>query len=86
MCTYIVEKVKISGSAKGRSGWFSSDEAVVSFDHPVHAMDDHTLNIDFLKSDGSPTDRVALEIRPADALLLAKTILAVLEEAPESLK
>lgn len=86
MCTYIVEKVEIKGSAKGRNGWFSSDEVVVSFDHPVHAMEEHTLNIDFLKSDGSATDRVALEIRPADALKFAKTILAVLEEAPDTLK
>ena len=48
MCTYLTEKVSISGSGKGPSGWFRVTDASVYFDHPVHAQAEHTLNIDFL--------------------------------------
>ena len=48
MCTYLTEKVSISGSGKGPSGWFRLTDASVYFDHPVHAQAEHTLNIDFL--------------------------------------
>ena len=48
MCTYLTEKVSISGSGKGPSGWFKVTDASVYFDHPVHAQAEHTLNIDFL--------------------------------------
>ena len=34
MCSYIVEKATLVGSAKGRSGWMKIDTANVYFDHP----------------------------------------------------
>ena len=34
MCSYIVEKAQVSGSAKGPSGWMRIDTANVYFDHP----------------------------------------------------
>jgi len=34
MCTYLTEKVSISGSGKGPSGWFRVTDASVYFDHP----------------------------------------------------
>jgi hypothetical protein len=38
----------LEGSAKGPEGsWFHVTDGTVYFDHPVHAMAEHTLNIDF---------------------------------------
>ncbi len=47
MCTYLTEKVGVTGSGKGPGGWFPLSEATVYFDHPVHAPAEHTVNIDF---------------------------------------
>ena len=48
MCTYATMKTAVDGSAKGPGGcWFHVTDATVYFDHPVHAMAEHTLNIDF---------------------------------------
>jgi hypothetical protein len=54
MCTYLTEKVSISGSGKGSAGWFRLTDASVYFDHPVHAQAEHTLNIDFLDPGAGP--------------------------------
>ena len=43
MCTYLTEKVSITGSGKGPGGWFTVTDASVYFDHPVHAPAEHTL-------------------------------------------
>ena len=48
MCSYIVEKAQVAGSAKGPSGWMRIDTANVYFDHPYHAPFDHALAIDFV--------------------------------------
>ena len=48
MCSYIVEKAAMSGSAKGPSGWMRIDTANVYYDHPFHAPLDHALGIDFI--------------------------------------
>jgi hypothetical protein len=45
MCTYLTETIKITGSGKGADGWFAVSDASVYFDHPVHAMAEHTLNL-----------------------------------------
>jgi len=47
MCSYIVEKAALVGSAKGRKGWMRIDTANVYFDHPYHSTLDHVLAIDF---------------------------------------
>ena len=41
MCSYIVEKAKLLGSAKGPNGWMRIDAANVYYDHPFHAPLDH---------------------------------------------
>ncbi len=79
MCTYIVEKAKIYGSAKGADGWMKVDTANVYFDHPYHAPLDHALGIDFVdESTGSP-QRVAIEISAQSAQRLVEKILAALD-------
>jgi Family of unknown function (DUF6295) len=85
MCTYLTEKIQITGSGKGAAGWFRLSDASVYFDHPVHAMAEHTLNIDFLNPGDGPAARVAVELTAESARALAKAIEATLAAAPESL-
>jgi hypothetical protein len=85
MCTYNTEKVEISGSGKGASGWFSLTDATVYFDHPVHAMAEHTLNIDFLNPAKGPSARVAVELTAESARALATAIEAALAAVPAAL-
>ena len=48
MCTYATIKTAARGQRQGpESRWFHVTDATVYFDHPVHAMAEHTLNIDF---------------------------------------
>jgi len=85
MCTYNTEKVEITGSGKGASGWFSLTDATVYFDHPVHAMAEHTLNIDFLNPARGPSARVAVELTAESARALAAAIEAALAAVPAAL-
>ena len=54
MCTYQTERVSVSGSGKGASGWFALTSASVYLDHPVHAPAAHTLNVDFINPEQGP--------------------------------
>lgn len=81
MCTMIIEKVKIDGSGKGTSGWFTLEQANVSYDHPYNAPLEHALNIDFVNQSQGPSARVAVELSEQAARELVKTILAVLDQA-----
>jgi hypothetical protein len=85
MCTYLTEKVSITGSAKGQAGWFRVTDASVYFDHPVHAQAEHTLNIDFLRPSAGPAARVAVELTAESARALVKAIQATLDSAPPGL-
>ena len=82
MCTYLTETIKITGSGKGAEGWFSVSDASVYFDHPVHAMAEHTLNIDLLAAVKGPVKRVAVELSAESARELARAILLTLDSAP----
>ena len=78
MCTNVIHRATIEGSAKGPSGWFSVDTATVYFDHPYHAPLDHSLNIDLVnEAAGAPT-RVAIELSAASARELVRQITAAL--------
>ena len=79
MCSYIVEKASVIGSAKGPNGWMKIDTANVYFDHPYHAPLDHALGIDFVNERNGARERVAVELSADAARELVKTILAALE-------
>lgn len=79
MCTYIVEKAALFGSAKGPHGWMKVDTANVYYDHPYHTPLDHSLNIDFVSAAGGLGERVAVELSADSARALVRTILAALE-------
>ncbi len=81
MCTMITEKVKVEGSAKGTNGWFTMDQANVSYDHPFHAPYEYALNIDFVNESLGNSARVAVELSESAARELVRTILTALDEA-----
>ena len=81
MCTYLTEIVPMSGSAKAGKGWFKLSESSVYFDHPVHALLGHSLNIDFRNPDLGPGARVAVELSKDGARNLALAILRTLDAA-----
>jgi hypothetical protein len=86
MCTYATLQAAVDGSAKGPNGsWFHVTDATVYFDHPVHAMAEHTLNIDFADPSRGPAARVAVELTAASARELVDAIRAALASAPADL-
>jgi hypothetical protein len=85
MCTYLTEKVSVTGSGKGPDGWFRLSEATVYFDHPVHAPAEHTVNIDFRNPGQGPAARVAVELTAESARELAAAIQATLAAVPRGL-
>jgi hypothetical protein len=86
MCTYATVHTELEGSAKGpESKWFRLTSGTVYFDHPVHAMAEHTLNIDFADPAKGPAARVAVELTAASARELRDAIDAALASAPEAL-
>ena len=83
MCTYATVTAALQGSAKGPdSKWFSISDGTVYFDHPVHAMAEHTLNIDFRDPSRGPSARVAVELTAASARELLAAIETALASAP----
>ena len=85
MCTYTTEKIEITGSGKGTGGWFALSDATVYFDHPVHAMAEHTLNIDFRNPGRGPAARVAVELTAESARALVVAIEAALSAVPAAM-
>ena len=86
MCTYATVKTALEGSAKGPdSKWFAVTDGTVYFDHPVHAMAEHTLNIDFTDPAKGPGARVAVELTAQSARELVAAIEAALASAPDAL-
>lgn len=80
MCSYIVEKAALTGSAaKGRKGWMKIDTANVYYDHPYFSVLDHVLAIDFTNEGEGGRDRVAVELSAESARALVDRILTALE-------
>ncbi|MCW2540679.1 MAG: hypothetical protein JWN95_2404 [Frankiales bacterium] len=85
MCTYNTERTPISGSGKGKAGWFDLTDATVYYDHPVHAQAAHTLNIDFANPSSGPAARVAVELTAESARELVAAIERALQNVPADL-
>ena len=65
------------------SKWFHVTDATVYFDHPVHAMAEHTLNIDLTDPSRGPGARLAVELTRDSATRLVRAIEEALASAPE---
>jgi hypothetical protein len=86
MCTYATVSEQVDGSAKGPGGrWFPVTDATVYYDHPVHAMAEHTLNIDLADPSRGPGARVAVELTRDSASRLVRAIEDALGSAPEGM-
>jgi hypothetical protein len=86
MCSYATVQTTLDGSAKGPdSSWFHVTDGTVYFDHPVHAMAEHTLNIDLADPSRGPSARVAVELTAESARRLMAAIEEALASAPPEL-
>ena len=87
MCTSIVEIVEAEGAGKGSDGWFKVSHAVVSYDHPHHALLEEAISLDFVNHAQGAGARAAVELtlESAKALkgALERAIAAVEEEESE---
>ena len=77
MCTSVVEIVSAEGAGTSLAGWFPVTSAVVSYDHPHHALLEDAITIDFVNADMGPGARAAVEL----TLDSAKELAAALERA-----
>jgi len=62
---------------KGDEGWIDLTHAVVSYDHPHHALFEDAITLDFVNSTLGPGSRIAVEI----SLEAAKELSAALQRA-----
>jgi hypothetical protein len=83
VCTSIVEIVAADGQGKGEGGWFPLTNAVVSYDHPHHALLEEAIVIDFLNSAMGPSARVAVEITLESAKALSAALIRAIDAAEE---
>ena len=84
MCSYIIKKAALAGSAKGPKGWMTIDTANVYYDHPYEAQLDHALCVDFVCEADGGRERVAIEISRDSALELIERIQAALASGDAS--
>ncbi len=74
MCTSIVEIVGAEGAGKGDDGWFALSHAVVSYDHPHHALLEEAITIDFVNQALGPGTRAAVELTLQSAKALSSAL------------
>ena len=81
MCTSIVEIVGAEGAGKSEDGWFELTHAVVSYDHPHHALLEEAIVIDFLNLTMAPGARAAVELTLESARALNTALTKAIAEA-----
>jgi len=81
MCTSIVEIVAAEGAGKGENGWFALTHAVVSYDHPHHAMLEEAITIDFVNQRLGPEARAAAELTLESAKALSRALVKAIAAA-----
>jgi hypothetical protein len=83
MCTYATVTESVDASVKGPGGqWFHVSDATVYYDHPVHVMAEHSLNIDLSDPSKGPGARLAVELTRESAERLVAAIRTALDSAP----
>jgi hypothetical protein len=83
MCTSVVEIVRAEGAGVSESGWFPVTSAVVSYDHPHHALLEDAITIDFVNPELGPGARAAVEITLDSAKALAAALARAIAAAEE---
>lgn len=74
MCTSIVEIIDAEGAGKGSDGWFKVSRAVVSYDHPHHALLEDAISLDFVNHAQGPGARAAVELTLESAKALSAAL------------
>lgn len=85
MCTWITEKVAVTGAARGVAEWMTVSQVNVFYDHPVEAPYDHAVIVDFVDPSAGVGARVGIELSAASAYDLIKALEAALA-SPEAIK
>jgi len=83
MCTSVVEVCGAEGAGKSEEGWFPVSSAVVSYDHPHHALLEEAITIDFVNPALGPGARAAVEITLESAKALAAALARAIAGAEE---
>jgi hypothetical protein len=83
MCTSVVEVVRAEGAGKSGGGWFPVTSAVVSYDHPHHALLEEAITIDFVNPELGPGARAAVEITLESAKAFAAALARAIAGAEE---
>ena len=83
MCTSVVEVVRAEGAGKGDGSWFAVTSAVVSYDHPHHALLEEAITIDFVNPALGPGARAAVEITLESAKAFAAALARAIAGAEE---
>ncbi|HEY7742316.1 MAG TPA: DUF6295 family protein [Burkholderiales bacterium] len=83
MCTSVVEVCSAEGAGKGDGSWFAVTSAVVSYDHPHHALLEDAITIDFVNPELGPGARAAVEITLESAKALAAALARAIAGAEE---
>ena len=83
MCTSVVELVQVEGAGNSERGWFPVTRAVVSYDHPHHALLEDAITIEFVNPALGPGARAAAEITLESAKELAAALARAIEAAEE---
>ncbi len=83
MCTSVVEVVRAEGAGKGDGSWFAVTSAVVSYDHPHHALLEDAITIDFVNPALGPGARAAVEITLDSAKEFAAALARAIAGAEE---
>ena len=83
MCTSVVEVVRAEGAGKSDGWWFAVTSAVVSYDHPHHALLEEAITIDFVNPELGPGARAAVEITLESAKALAAALARAIAGAEE---
>ena len=83
MCTSVVEVCEADGAGKSEGGWFAVTNAVVSYDHPHHALLEEAITIDFVNPELGPGARAAVEITLESAKALAAALARAIAGAEE---
>lgn len=83
MCTSIVEIIRAEGAGVSEGGWIPVTSAVVSYDHPHHALLEDAITIDFVNRDLGPGARAAVEITLESAKELAAALARAIAAAEE---
>ncbi|HEX9673082.1 MAG TPA: DUF6295 family protein [Burkholderiales bacterium] len=79
----MVEVVRAEGAGKSGGGWFPVTSAVVSYDHPHHALLEEAITIDFVNPELGPGARAAVEITLESAKAFAAALARAIAGAEE---